>query len=176
MAVRCSSPLSRFAKGMTIPRSIIKKDLPGDLSEREFYQLQYYWIQDLQKQLLDAGMGWTVAVVKDVVRILSDTEAAAHNDKRFKQYLGRLKARNVLGKAVDATKLSEHDRRAHEKRILRQGAILTHIELAKREPIKPAANAHPGVSLERLRNAGTQARQNHCAGNDPTHPAQRPTR
>ena len=171
MTIRCTTHVSHFTKDMTVPRSTIELDLPPGLGERDFAQHVFWWSQNLQDQFRVADLNWTVAIVNDQVRVLSDQEASQHNIKRFKQYIGRLITRHELTTAVDRTNLGEHQRRVHERSLLRQGAIMANIEKA-RDPLKPTAAAHPGVSLRRYREDGrAQANPSGTDRPDPPHPA-----
>lgn len=111
----------------------------GMSREQKRYALKLVKLAEiLEKGLRRIGRKCTVRCLRDGIRVLTDAEAAEHNDAMVHQHL-RGARRSVRRQSdVDTSNLSDGQRKQHEKALIRNGmmlqaARLRRIELANEE-------------------------------------------
>ena len=107
------------------------------------YQLGVLRLKDrIERECRDRGKLFTLAVVRGVLRVLTDEEAARYTQRRVRA--GFRTARRSLHKqlAVDPTELTDAHRREHERNLLVNGrmiqaALTERRRLTARKPHRP---------------------------------------
>jgi hypothetical protein len=79
----------------------------------------------------------TVTVISDrnALRILTDPEAAEYNAKRFRGLCGTLGETHIRNCGVDTSALDDKQKRDHERVIMRQSVVLTHMREGWKAPL-----------------------------------------
>jgi hypothetical protein len=96
-----------------------------------------FFVLALQASIHDKR-GFTCKVHADgSMRILSDTEAAKHNQKLFTWDVTSMFRRYYLNCQVDTANLSENDKRVHERNILVQSRYLGALTTTRKELARP---------------------------------------
>jgi hypothetical protein len=91
------------------------------------------FVMALQVELEARGKPYTICERKGTVAVLTDSEASVHNHKWSIKYEKRIRNRNRLLQAVDATQLTEAERRRHERALICDGAVITSMAQTRRE-------------------------------------------
>ena len=75
----------------------------------------------------------TVRITQDTLRICTDAEASALNEKRFRSYIKRAAKTHARNTAVDESNLTERERNRHRRTVEVQSKVLGAASRARRE-------------------------------------------
>jgi hypothetical protein len=89
--------------------------------------------QEIERELWDRGKPWTVAIRKGFIAVLTDSEAAEYNRRRFLSAQRSLHRSHRRNSAVDQANLAESERAMHHRAIHVEGVQLAAMLAARRE-------------------------------------------
>ena len=90
--------------------------------------------QRIQDDLEDIGSIWTLAIVKNDLRVLTDAEASEYNHRSLLNGMAKMFRSQYRNMAVDVTELTDDQEKDHIRRIEVDGKILQAIRAARKTP------------------------------------------
>lgn len=92
----------------------------------------------------------TVTVISDrnALRILTDPEAADYNRDAFRRKSGQMLSIHKRNCGVDQSALNDKQRRDHERVIMRQSVVLTHMREGWKAPLLAHERTTPKITQE----------------------------
>lgn len=135
MSVRGASKLLPYLerKGTTIPNSLIAEIMGAVADDSERFALTKLQLKGMVERYLHSqDLVWTVKILPEGVRILTDREALAHNRKLHAW--GRRKIRRAARQldGIDTVQLDEHERSVHATEQQRLTNTLSALDAARR--------------------------------------------
>jgi hypothetical protein len=116
--------------------------------------------QRIANECASRGKIFTIAIVQQHLRVLTDEEASVYNDKQYRAKWRGMKRNHFNNMAVDASKLSDSQRSKHERNILVQAGLLAAGDKERRRLIVQAhQRTTPGLPSTESGNKGGIAEQ-----------------
>jgi hypothetical protein len=134
-----------LAKGQTIDADRIEEIVGVSRTLAAYSGKQVQLAATIEEELADRGKPVTVQCIGAEIRILTDSEALAATENRFRKYLRQLgKAHHNLSE-VDTRNLTEDERRRHDRQLVVQAAVLVGAREAKQHALVEYRRRVPGL-------------------------------
>jgi hypothetical protein len=130
--------LTKLGKGSVIQSSEIERVTGGKADSRNFGLDVMTAKGMLDRQFRDAGITLTTRTSKGTIIICDDSDASRYNRKSGRSGLRRFGRSHVRNLAVDVSKLTEEERKDHEKTLLTNGRLLAAVSKIRHQPLLPA--------------------------------------
>lgn len=103
-------------------------------------------VQQVERELQQAGKRYTVATRKGQVVVLTDAEASEYNDHGFECALKKAKRSHFRMQQVNVNNLDQNERARHDNNLVKQAAVLQAVRNA-RKALHPAPSARTTPTL-----------------------------
>jgi hypothetical protein len=134
-----------LAKGQTIDADRIEEIVGVSRTLATYSGKQVQLAATIEEELADRGKPVTVQCIGAEIRILTDSEALAATDNRFRKYLRQARKANRNLAEIDVRNLSAKERQLHDREMVVQAAIIAGAQESKRHAIAEYQRRVPGL-------------------------------
>ena len=120
-------------KGSNISAEELQDILQAQPGTRAFDLKRLALRSQIMSEMAGRGVVATVKNMGDGLRILTDSEAAIHNDKVQKRAMRMMGRALIRQQGVDESRLSDPERELHQRRLQRNAFILSSMKSAQRK-------------------------------------------
>ena len=133
-ATRWPVDYESLKKGDSIPAERLEKIIGLNRDNPKYSLALMALKQTIQDALEDLGYVWTLAIVKNDIRILTDAEASEYNHRSLLNGMAKMFRAQYRNMAVDQTLLTEDQAKDHARRIEVDGRLIQAIRAERKTP------------------------------------------
>jgi hypothetical protein len=113
------------------------------------YALQSLRLRDyITQRFMERSEVVTIIAEKNALRILTDAEAAEYNRDAFKKRSRQMLHIHLRACGVDTANLDDKQQREHERVLLRQGVVLSHMRYGWKAPLIANERKTPKIAAD----------------------------